>query len=240
MAKIHKVKSTKQAKHEMEGKETVEVFQDLDQSALKTERFIEKYVKEIGIIFGVLLLAVLGYFAYQQFILNPKNEEAMLSYVEAQKNISAGKEDLALGGKSAANPGFLGTYEEFSGTDVGKLSAYNAAVIEFKRENYQKAYDLMDKFSSDNKILMALKHGVMGDALANLNKNDDALSHFDKAAAASEDPFTTYYFTRKAGLMALALKKKAEAKKYFASIDEKYTDYDNGMSEAYIEMTKNY
>ena len=239
MAKIHKVKSTKENK-QLEGKETVEVFQDLDQSALKTERFIERYAKEIAIAFGVLLAAVLGYFAYQQFIVNPKNEEAMLSYVEAQKNISNGKEDLALGGKSAANPGFLGTYEEFSGTAVGKLSAYNAAVIEFKKENYQKAYDLMDKFSSDNKILMALKHGVMGDAAANLNKNDDALTHFDKAASASDDPFTAYYFTRKAGIMALALKKNADAKKYFSTIDEKYVDYDNGMSEAYIEMTKNY
>ncbi len=29
-------------KHEMEGKETVEVFKDLDRGALDTERFLEK------------------------------------------------------------------------------------------------------------------------------------------------------------------------------------------------------
>ena len=34
--------------------------------------------------------------------------------------------------------------------------------------------------------------------------------------------------------------KNAEAKKYFATIDEKYQDYDNGMSDSYIEMTKYY
>ena len=233
-----KHKSKKQL--ENEGKETVEIFQDLDQTALKTEMFIEKYAKQIGIIFGLLVLGVLGYFAYQQFVENPKNEEATISYLAAQKNLSEGKDDLALGGKSAANPGFKGTYEQYSGTAAGKLSAYNAGLIKFKEGKYQEAYDLLDKFSSDNKILMALKYGAMGDALANLNKSEDALSMIDKAASASDDAYTSYYFTKKAGLLALALKKNDEAKKYFSTIDEKYQDYDGGTSDAYIEMVKNF
>lgn len=233
-----KHKSKKQL--ENEGKETVEIFQDLDQSALKTEMFIEKYAKQLGILFGVLVLGVLGYFAYQQFIANPKNEEATLSYLAAQKNLSEGKDDLALGGKSAANPGFKGTYEQYSGTAAGKLSVYNAGLIKFKEGKYQEAYDLLDKFSSDNKILMALKYGAMGDAMANLNKSEDALSMMDKAANASDDAFTSYYFNKKAGLLALALKKNAEAKKYFSTIEEKYQDYDGGTSDAYIEMVKNF
>ena len=211
---------------ENEGKETVEIFQDLDQTALKTEMFIEKYAKQIGIIFGAVVLAVLLYFAYQQFIANPKNEEATLSYLAAQKNLSEGKDDIALGGKSAANPGFKGTYEQFPGTDAGKLSAYNAGLLKFKEGKYQEAYDLLDKFSSDNKILMALKYGAMEDAQANLNKNEDALSLLDKAASASDDAYTSYYFTRKAGLLALAMKKNAEAKKYFETIEEKYADFE--------------
>ena len=233
-----KHKSKKQL--ENEGKETVEIFQDLDQTALKTEMFIEKYAKQIGIIFGLLVLGVLGYFAYQQFVENPKNEEATISYLAAQKNLSEGKDDLALGGKSAANPGFKGTYEQYSGTAAGKLSAYNAGLIKFKEGKYQEAYDLLDKFSSDNKILMALKYGAMGDAMANLNKSEDALSMMDKAANASDDAFTSYYFNKKAGLLALALKKNAEAKKYFSTIEEKYQDYDGGTSDAYIEMVKNF
>lgn len=232
-----KHKSNKQI--EKEGKETVEIFQDLDQTALRTEMFIEKYAKQIAMIFGAIVLAVLGYFAYQQFISNPKNEEATKSYLAAQKNLADGKDDLALGGKSAANPGFVGTYDQFGGTDAGKLSAYNAGLLEFKKGNYQKAYDLLDKFSSDNKILMALKYGAMADAQANLNKNDEALSLLDKATTASDDAYTSYYFTRKAGIMALAMKKNAEAKKYFSAIDEKYQDYDGGASDAYIEMAKN-
>lgn len=227
-------------KKEMEGKETVEVFKDLDRGALDTEKFVEKNAKTLIIIFGALVLAVLGYFAYNQFYVGPRNEEATMSYLAAQKNLADGKDELALGGKTAANPGYLGTYDEYSGTKVGKLSAYNAGLLKFKEGKYQQAYDLLDKFSSDNKVLMALKYGAMADCQSNLNKNEDASSLLDKATSASDDPYTSYYFTRKAGMVALAMKKNAEAKKYFSTIEEKYQDYDNGMSDSYIEMVKYY
>ncbi|AZA81524.1 hypothetical protein C1637_02835 [Chryseobacterium lactis] len=230
----------KNAQNEQEGKETVEFFKDLDREALNTERFLEKYSKPLGIVFGVLVLGVLGFFGYKQFVVAPKNTEAVKSFLAAQKNLAEGKDKEALGGKSAANPGFAGTYNEYSGTSVGQLSAYNAGLLKFKEGKFQEAYDLLDKFSSDNKTLVAMKYGAMADAKSGLNKNDEALSLLDKAATASDDPYTTYFFTRKAGVVALGLKKNAEAKKYFSAIDEKYQDYDNGMSDSYIEMTKYY
>lgn len=226
--------------NEQEGKETVEFFKDLDREALNTERFIEKYSKPLAVVFGLLVLGVLGFFGYKQFVVAPKNVEAVKSFLAAQKNLAEGKDKEALGGKSAANPGFIGTYNEYSGTSVGKLSAYNAGLLKFKEGKFQEAYDLLDNFSSDNKTLVAMKYGAMADAKSGLNKNDEALQLLDKAASASDDPYTTYYFTRKAGIVALGLKKNAEAKKYFATIDEKYQDYDNGMSDSYIEMTKYY
>ncbi len=224
--------------HEQEGKETVEFFKDLDKEALQTERFLERNAKLLGIIFGALVVGVLGFFLYQQFVVAPKNEEATKSYLIAQKNLAEGKDAEALGGKSAANPGFLGTYENYPGTDVGKLSAYNAGLLKFKEGKYQEAYDLLDKFSSENKVLMALKYGAMADAQSNLNKNDETLSLLEKAISASDDPYTNYYFTRKAGLVALGVNKKDVAKKHFTTIDQKFKDYDNGMSDAYIEMVK--
>lgn len=221
-----------------EGKETVEFFKDLDREALHTERLLERYAKPLSIAFGLLVLGVLVWFGYQQFVVEPKNEEAMKTYLAAQKNLSDGKEKEALGGNSAANPGFLGTYKEYSSTNIGKLSAYNAGLLKFKEGKFQEAYDLLDEFSSKNKTMMALKYGAMADAQFGLNKNEEALSLLDKAVSASDDPYTAYFFTRKAGIAALGMKKNAEAKKYFSAIEEKYQDYDNGMSDAYIEMTK--
>lgn len=226
-------------KKEIEGKEAVELFQELDQNVMQSERFIEKNAENIGFIFGVVVAGVLGYFCYQHFVVEPQNQEATVAYLNAQKNLFEGKDEVALGGK-ATNPGFKGTADNFAGTDAGKLSAYNAGLLEMKNGNFQKAYDLLDKFSSSNKVLMAMKHGAMGDCLVELNKNDEALSQFDKAISASDDAYTSYYFTKKAGVLAIATKKNDLAKKYFSTIEEKYQDYDGGISDNYIEMVKQF
>lgn len=225
---------------ELEGKETVEIFRDLDKTAINTEKFLEKNVKPISIGFGVVLLGILGYFAYQTFVVDAKNGEATLQFLNAQKNQLQNRDDLAIGGKSSTNLGFSGTYKEYSGTNAGKLSAYNLALIEYKKGAYQKAYDDMNDFDSDNKTLMALKHGVMGDCAANLNKTDEALSHFDKAISTTEDPSIAYHFTKKAGLLALAIKNNDKAKSYFKNVEEKYLDLDMGQSDSYIEMVKQF
>jgi hypothetical protein len=187
----------KNAQNEQEGKETVEFFKDLDREALNTERFLEKYSKPLGIVFGALILGVLGFFAYKQFVVAPKNAEAVKSFLAAQKNLAEGKDKEALGGKSAANPGFIGTANEYSSTEIGKLSSYNAGLLKFKEGKFQEAYDLLDKFSSKNKTLMAMKLGAMADAKSGLNKNDEALTLLDKAATASDDPYTTYFSQEK-------------------------------------------
>ena len=212
------------AKNKIEGKETVEIFKELDKNVVQSERFIERNAKKIGGALGVVVLGVLAYFGYQHFVVFPQNEEATMTYLTAQKNLGEGKNDLALGGKST-NPGFKGVADNFSGTNVG---------------NYQKAYDLLNEFSSENKVLMALKFGAMADCMVNLNKNEEALSLFDKAISASNDEFTSFYFTRKAGVLALGIKKQDVAKRYFLDIEEKYQDYDAGVSDAYIEMVKQY
>lgn len=227
------------AKNNIEGKETVELFQELDHNVVQSEKFIEKNAKNIGFVFGAVVLGVLGYFGYQHFVVEPQNEEATIAYLNAQKNLLEGKDELALGGK-ATNPGFKGTSDNFAGTNAGKLSAYNAGLLEMKNGNFQKAYDLLDKFSSSNKVLMAMKHGAMADCLVELNKNDEALSQFDKAISASDDDYTAYYFTRKAGVLAIAVQKNDVAKKYFSLIEEKYQDYDGGISDNYIEMVKQF
>lgn len=231
---------SKNKQQEIEGKDTVEFFQELDKENQKTGRFLQKNAKIIVGAFAVVLIGILGYFLYHQFVILPKNEEAVKGFLQAQKNLNDGKNKEALGGKSLVNPGFLGTYEEFGNTQVGKLAAYNAGVIKFKEGKFQEAYDLLDKFSSKNEILQAFKYGIMADCKANLNKSDEVFSLFEKAVSASKDPYTAYYFTRKAGLYALGVNNKEQAKKNFSTIEEKYEDYDNGMSLAYIEMVKYY
>jgi Tetratricopeptide repeat-like domain len=226
---------------ELEGKSTVELFSDLDKTALKSEKFIEKYAKQISYAFGAVVLGVVGYYAYQQFVVAPQNQEATLSLVTAQSKVQKAQEEgMASGKTTTTSAPYQKVYDEFSGTNAGKLASYQAAITEFNNGSFQKAHDLMAEFSSDNDILMAMKFGLMADALANLKQNDQAAQLLDKAISASSDLYTSYLFTRKAGIFALANNKKEEAKKYFGNIEQKFVDIDGGMSDAYIEMVKYY
>ena len=64
MAKFY----SRTSKKEMEGKETVEVFKDLDRGALDTEKFLEKNAKMLLIVFGALVVGVLGYLLFSSFM----------------------------------------------------------------------------------------------------------------------------------------------------------------------------
>lgn len=223
-------------KKNTQGKKTVEFFENLEEKTIQSEQFVEKNAKAISAIVGVVILAIIGFFVYQQFIVEPRNQEATQQFLSAENLLAKGNDSLALGGENTAVPGFIGTYKQYSGTHAGKLAAYNAAVLQFKNGKYQEAYDLMSDFESDNAILVAVKYGLMGDAKANLKKGDEALALFEKAINATKDPFTQYFYTRKAGLLALALNKKEVAKGYFTKIFSDYQYYDRGSSEAYYGL----
>ena len=47
------------AKNKIEGKETVEIFKELDKNVVQSERFIERNAKKIGGALGVVVLGVL-------------------------------------------------------------------------------------------------------------------------------------------------------------------------------------
>ena len=74
----YKPKTKVEKEHNIEeGSTTAEVFNTLDETASKTEAFVEKNQKFIFIIIGVVAAVVLGYLGYNEFIAKPKQVEAM-------------------------------------------------------------------------------------------------------------------------------------------------------------------
>ena len=132
--------------------------------------------------------------------------------------------------------GFADIYEAYANTGAGKLSSLYAGLVEYKKGNYQKAIEYFDGFSSDDDIANALKYGAIGDAKVQLKNNAEALENYDKAISTTDNSGTKVYFMKKAGILALEMKKYKESLDYFKEISEKYPDVDtSGEVDAYLE-----
>src|SRR6187431_1649313 len=192
---------------------TAEVFSKLDETASKTEDWVAKNQK---IIIGVV-------------IANPKEEDAASEMFVAQSNFEKATNGvasdslykLALNG-SEGKFGFVKIADEYSGTAAGNVAKYYAGIAYLNTGKYDEAINYLGKFSSKDMILSALAKGAIGDAYSQKNQPKEALENYIKASEASKNDFTTPRFLMKAGKVALELKNKEDALKYFTDIKENY------------------
>ncbi len=213
---------------------TAEVFSTLDESASKTEEWVSRNQNYILGIIGVVAVAVLGYLAYNQFVVKPMEASAdnemyyPQQYFDQALNSTTERDSLftlSLNG-AEGKYGFLDIIKEYSGTKAANVANYSAGMAYLNMQNYQEAINHLEDFSSDDAILGALAKGGLGDAFVQLNQPEDALSYYEKAVAHSDNSFTAPKFLYKAGITALELNQSDKALEYFQRIKDDYASSD--------------
>ncbi len=227
---------------------TAEVFSTLDESASKTEAWVQKNQNYILGVIGAVAVGVLAYLAYNQFIQKPKEASAAnelfypQQYFDQALTDEAAKDSLfslALNG-AEGKYGFLDIIEEYKGTKAANLAEYSAGMTYLNLQQYGEAIAHLENFSSDDAIMGAMAKGGIGDAFAQLNQPEDALDYYEKAVKHSDNGFTTPRFLRKAGITALDLGQKEKALAFFERIKEEYPDAQDGVDiDALIGLAKN-
>lgn len=209
---------------------TEEVFETLDVQANKAEDWVVKNQKLIVGVVGAIALVTIGYFLYNKFIVEPKEDEAVNNMFQAQQYFKQAVDgqtapdslfNLALKG-GEGKLGFEGIISEYSGTKSANLAQYYTGMAYFNLKDYKKAVEHLEKFSADDEILKPIALGAIGDSFSELNKVDDALAYYLKAAEASDNDFTTPRYLMKHGRLAMMNGKKEAALKSFKTIKEKY------------------
>jgi len=210
---------------------TAEVFETLDVQANRAEDWVVKNQKWImGVVIAIVVLLV-AYFAYERFIVEPKEEEAVNEMFQAQQYFKQAVDaqaapdslfTLALKG-GEGKLGFEGIISEYSGTKSANLAQYYAGMSYLNLKDYKNAVEHLEKFSSDDEMLKPIALGAIGDSFSELKKVDDALSYYLKAAEASDNDFTSPRYLMKHGLLAMMNGKNEAALKSFQTIKEKYS-----------------
>jgi len=142
--------------------------------------------------------------------------------VNGNTTVSDSLYTLALNG-GEGKYGFLEIIENYSGTKSANLSHYYAGFSYLNMNEYQKAIDHLDKFKSDDEMLVPLALGGIGDAFVQLDQMDQALPYYEKAIKARTNDFTTPKFLLKAAVISISLGKPEAAITYLERIKEEFS-----------------
>ena len=242
-----KNKTEKQQVEQMEST-TAEVFNTLDDTANKSEQWIEKNSKPL--FYGLITIAalILGYLAYNKFVAEPTEKEASNElafprkyFSEASLASGAAIDSLYTLGLEGAegNYGFIDIASSYSGTKAGNLANYYAGISYLKMNKYQEAINHLSDFDSSDELLGPTSIGAIGDAFADINQLDEALNYYEKAANKKDNEFTSPLFLFKAGQIALTTGEFSKAESFFTTIKEKYSKSKQGTDiEKYINAAK--
>ncbi|EAS18780.1 tetratricopeptide repeat protein [Nonlabens mediterrranea] len=216
---------------------TAEVFSTLDEGANKTEEWVSRNQNTILYVIGGLAVIALLWWAYTQFILGPKSEEAVAEMTQANIyyndaiNATGDAQDslytLALEGGNGKF-GLTRIIEEYSGTDAANLANYQAgmAYLNLGGTNYQKAIDHLTAYKGGDSVLESISLAGIGDALVQVNQTADAVSYYMQAAETNPNDFTSPKYLLKAANAALATGDNSTAIDALEKIESMYADAD--------------
>ncbi|MEP6846120.1 MAG: tetratricopeptide repeat protein [Panacibacter sp.] len=195
---------------------------------LKLESFWKKNSKQVLIVLGVLVVGIGGWYGYQSFIAEPKEAQASNAIYKAEANFRKDSLTTALKGDSKSK-GFLYIINNYDGTKSANIAKYYAGLCYLRTGDFNNAVKYLSDFSTDAKQIQMMAYGALGDAYGELNKNDEAVSNYKKAAATfEEDQLDASEYLFRAGLKLELMGKTKEAVEVYKELKEKFPQTEKG------------
>jgi tetratricopeptide (TPR) repeat protein len=201
----------------------------------KMRGFWFNYNKPIMYVGSAIIVLFVGWMIYKYMFKMPKEEKANDSVYVTQKyfaefsNAPGDDSSRALMAAKVLNgdgrnDGALKIINKYSGTAAANLCEYYAGACYLHLHQYAKAIKFLDDFDAGGASqIQSRAYGMIGDANAELNKNDNALEYYKKAAGVNDkDEFTSSEYLFRAALFAQSIGKTKDAIDLFKKIKDKY------------------
>jgi predicted negative regulator of RcsB-dependent stress response len=167
---------------------------------------------------GGVVVLVLGYFLYNQFIFQPKN-------IKSNENIYKG---LNLADKDSTDAAIaeLETFvKKYDGKQGGEIAQFTLARQYMTKGDFKKALNLLEGVKLKDTYGPAMVLGLQGDCNSEMKKYKEALDAYKDAANADENEFTTPLYLFKAGQVAEELNDFATAKEMYERINKDFYQF---------------
>ncbi len=205
-----------------------EKHEEMNDTLLKMQGFWQKFQKPVLIIVAAVVIIGGGWYGYNEYIQKPKEEKASDIMFNAQKYFSMDSSNLVLNG-DGQNKGVLYVINNFGGTKAANLAKYYAGVSYLKLGDFNNAVKFLKDFSTDAKQIQLMAYGCLGDAYSELNKKDEAVENYKKAAATFEkDEANSAEYLFRAALLLETSGKTKEALDLYKDIKEKFPKTEKG------------
>ena len=199
----------------------------LEAAQTQTENFFEKNSKMVVVAIVAIFVLAAVVFGYKKVIVEPRMTKAQEMLFEAQYRFEQDNADfaLALNGDASA-PGFAQVVEQYGNTPAGNLANMYAAACSLRLGDLAQAEKYIKNYSSvkgpAGEMINAMAIGIEGDIAVEQDNLSKGASLFEKAAATSDNQFTTPMYLRKASQAYRAMGNVEKANELLKTIQDKY------------------
>lgn len=188
----------------------------MDEPKVQNDKRLRKIMMWASIIAAVIVLGVIIYiYAVRQPAITNGND----ALGQANTTLLLQQNDsLALQQYEAV----ADTY----GHDAGNLAKLNAAILLYKKGDYEAAAKRLASYDATESVIGAAAASLQGDCYVNLDKLAEATDAFNKAIKLSDNnPHYTPFFMMKLATVARAQGNYAEEAKIYSKIKHEYPTY---------------
>jgi tetratricopeptide (TPR) repeat protein len=193
-----------------------------DDAVTRMQGYWSKYSKPAAIIIVAAVLIFGGWFAYNAWFVQPKEEQAEKAIYKAQQYYAEDSSYKVLHG-DGLNKGVLAIINNYSGTKTANLAKFYAGVSYLKLGKFKEAVDYLKDFTSDSKPVQMKAYGCLGDAYSELNKKSEAIDAYKKAASVFEaDETNSAEYLFRAALLSEVNGNNKEALDLYKQLKDKF------------------
>lgn len=209
------------------------MLENLSPQEFKNQFKTNKNLRMISMGVGAIVVLILGYFLYKQFIWNPANEKSKDAYYEGLNYAAKDSTNQAI---DKLKP----VVSKYDGKQGGELAQFVLARQYMAKGEFTKALTELEGVSVNDTYVAIYTLGLQGDCYSEMKKYNEAIDMYVAAADKVDNEKTTPEYLFKAALCAEEVKDFNKATDFYTRIKENYLGYSSQKSiDKYIARVKN-
>lgn len=209
------------------------MLEDISGEELKRQFKSNKVLRYVTLGVGILVIAILGYLLYRQFVWKPANEKSKNSYWEGLNFATKDSTDLAI-------DLLRSEVKKFDGKVGGEVAQFVLGRQLMNKKDYTGAMKELAGVDVEDTYVSIYAVGLQADCLSELKKYEDAANKYLEAADMLENDMTTPMYLMKAGLCAEEIKNFPKAAECYQRIVDDFPGYAGQMQvEKYLARASN-